>query len=110
MELPGQVVLNVQGAGPKNAIECLKNELENGGEAPCVWEKRARLAAVLGSCPRSIDSLKSGVRHWIDFITVVKGSNRLAFPATIEDILAWSNMFRSPKRKKAMRRPLLHPT
>ena len=88
------VALQIHGAGPKLAIDRLKAEISSSNVSPGVWAKRARVAAVLGSCPRSISSLKSGVRHWIDFVTVLKGSDEQAFPATIDGVLAWSNLFR----------------
>ena len=94
IESPGQIALDVSGAGPKMAMDRLRDVLRNSNEQPCEWAKRARLAAVLGSCPRSISSLKCGVRHWIEFITTLKGSNDSAFPATIEGVLMWSNLFR----------------
>ena len=52
------------------------------------------MAAILGSCPRSLDKVASGIRCWLDFHENVYGDELRAFPPTIEALLAWSCTFR----------------
>ena len=87
-------VLDVSGATPLAALALLKANMPTDRVA---WRKKARVAAVLGSCPRSQSSYKSGVKHWVEFIKITHGVNAadsVAFPLRLEDVLAWSNTFR----------------
>ena len=98
-------VTNFECAGPRNALKELKRQLH-----PCnpdmraAWRKKARVAAVMGSCPDSLASFKAGVRHWIEYIEITHGPavgeyglarvHGAMFPPLMEDILGWSNTFR----------------
>ncbi len=53
----------------------------------------ARSEAILGSCPDSLESLRSGIRSWVLFAETVLGSTR-PFPPTEGGLLAWSRTFR----------------
>ena len=92
-------MLDVAGATPKEALKRLQTELA-GEQGRCTeWRKRARIAAVLGSCPRSHGSFRAGVRHWVEFIATVHVGEAVdisAFPPKLEDVLAWSSTFRCP--------------
>ena len=88
----GQRTVDVSDVGPRGAVKRLRlnvcNESLNG------WCETARVQALLGSCPRSVGSFKSGVRAWLDFVdTVLIGRNH-AFPPSLGGLLAWSNTFR----------------
>ena len=52
----------------------------------------ARVAAILGSCPRSRAELQSSVRAYAAFAIKV---GRIELPPSIDVLLAWSNLFRS---------------
>ena len=109
-------VLGVKGATPLEALRLLKVALSDDPTAQGTWRSKARVVAVLGSCPRSRASLNSGgvaetalfgtrhflrvhsgIRHWIQYIEVVHGvdkAHEVAFPPSIDDVLGWSNTFR----------------
>jgi len=59
-----------------------------------VWFAHARMAAVLGSCPKSLDSFRSGLRCYMNFAVKSFGCVSDGFPPSVEGILAWSNFFR----------------
>ena len=68
--------------------------MQQQGIDEALWTMIARNQAILGSCPRSIDSVKSGIRCWRDFATLVlqrKEAN--IFPPTVDELLAWSATF-----------------
>ena len=114
-DLPTQVT-NFAGAGPCGALQELKRSMPTDPVAREAWRKKARIAAVMGSCPDSQDSFKSGVRHWIkvrsfactdkcpfvlhwnlQYIHITHGTETgddMAYPPQLEDILGWSNTFR----------------
>ena len=56
------------------------------------WVHEARIAAILGSCPRSSAELMSSVRAYAQFAIKV---SRIELPPSIDMLLAWSNLFRS---------------
>ena len=99
VESSSQVVLEVKGARPLEALQRLKETLRGCPEAGAKWVSDARVSAVLGSCPRSQQCFKSALRHWTEFIRIVSGTNgdidNRAFPPRMDDVLAWSTTFRS---------------
>lgn len=36
----------------------------------------------------------SGVRHWLEYIDIVKGNGESAFPPDLNDVIGWANTFR----------------
>ena len=92
------LVIDVSGAKPLAALALLEASMPADPEQRAAWRGKARVAAVLGSCPKSLASFKSGVKHWTKYIMITHGSSaaeRVAFPPRLEDVLAWSNTFRS---------------
>ena len=90
-------LLNVANARPLEALVILERNLPKNAEAREQWKASARIAAVMGSCPRSLGSFKSGLKHWIRFVEIIHGTERAAeatFPPCLDDVLAWSNTFR----------------
>ena len=90
-------LLNLDGVRPLEALELLERNLPSDEGAREHWKSCARIAAVMGSCPRSLASFKSGLKHWIKFIEVIYGKDHAhvhALPPKLEDILVWSNTFR----------------
>jgi len=57
------------------------------------WVEQARLEAIVGSCPKSKQSLRSGMKCWIHFARDVLGLLE-PFPPPLGALLAWSGMFR----------------
>jgi len=60
------------GMGPKEANKRLCQAFENGLDRE-TWLKMAREAAIMGRCPKSLKSLRSGLRSWVTFAHTVLG-------------------------------------
>lgn len=77
---------------------CLPRQtIPQSAEGKAKWRHQARVAAVLGSCPRSLGSVKSGFRHWVDYICITysdEESVHRVLPPKLADVAAWSNTFR----------------
>ena len=89
-----QFMLNIEGMTPAEAVHHMRRVLPNGEAEREAWRKQARVAAILGSCPKSRASMMSGIRNWIKFMDEVLGNREIAFPPRLEDILTWSHTFR----------------
>ena len=111
-------VLDVKNAKPIHALVRLREQVQDNAAARAEWRKKARTAAVIGSCPRSLQSLDSGdftyslhghlwrcriclpgISHWRKYIAIAHGDENLdsmSFPPRLEDVLGWSNTFRLP--------------
>ncbi len=57
------LLLNVQRTRPLEALELLRRNLPSDEASLAQWRQGARVAAVMGSCPRSMDSFKSGENY-----------------------------------------------
>jgi len=57
----------------------------------------ARLQAIIGSCPKSHKSVKSGLRFWRWFAVFVLREQGNILPPKLEQLLVWSRMFRCHK-------------
>ena len=93
----GTPLLDVGGTKPQAALARLREQLPQNSVDREAWRKRARVTAVMGSCPRSLASFKSGLRHWLEFLDITHGPVRaslVAMPPQLDDVLAWSNTFR----------------
>lgn len=53
-------VLPVKGARPLQALQILAQRMQGDPAKQAQWREEARVAAVMGSCPRSKDSFRSG--------------------------------------------------
>ena len=60
-----------------------------------MWLERARVAAIVGSCPKSHASVISGLRFWAFFAIRVLNLRGNLLPPTLEGLLAWSRLFRN---------------
>ena len=58
------------------------------------WLEHARVQAVLDSCPHSHKSILSGLRCWNAFAQHILNKRQAVFPPTVDEILAWSTLFR----------------
>ena len=54
---------------------------------------KAKVDALLGSCPASHASLKSGAKCWASFAQRVLGRTSREFPPTADELVAWSRLF-----------------
>jgi len=58
------------------------------------WLDNARLQAIVGSCPTSHESAKSGMRFWAWFAVQILGCPGDILPADLDGLLAWPRLFR----------------
>ncbi len=58
-------VLDVKGAGPGAALGRLKDLTSRGEICMKSWVEQARVAAIIGSCPLSQASCRSGWYHFV---------------------------------------------
>ena len=91
--LDGQ--FDVTGLGPRKAMTALSKAVTSDEEL-LAWLQSARVNAIVGSCPKSLKSAKSGMRAWFWFYRVFLRRKGNAFPPAIDDLLAWSCVFRHP--------------
>ena len=85
-----QTLLDVARKGPGKALGILKDILQQSGpQSRMTWLENTKLAAIVGSCPKSMDSFKrstlhtccalhhpscpSGVKHWVQFVEAASG-------------------------------------
>ena len=81
-------------AGPRGSIDALCLTL-HCQEDMDKWCAQARVDALLGSCSRSLPSVKSGCRCYLAFAERVLGKTQAqALPPTLDELLAWSATFR----------------
>ncbi len=102
-------LINVGDARPAEALKRLEELISSEGREE--WSKKARIAAVLGNCPKSVASFRSGqalavacvpgsfvrhagLNHWLNYIAVAKGVDAEPFPVDMADVLSWSLLFR----------------
>ena len=85
-------------SGPGMALKSLQQQ--SFSVAQCgAWMEAARLEAVLGSCRRSLPSVRSGLQCYVAFVKTMMGTGERAapFPPRIEWLQAWSRLFRSAR-------------
>jgi hypothetical protein len=86
--------LDIASKGPRAAGALLVNDIKRGLDRD-VWLERARVAAIVGSCPKSHASVISGLRFWAFFAIRVLNLRGNLLPPTLEGLLAWSRLFRN---------------
>ena len=82
----------IKGMGPVKAVAELCKEFPSVDER-VDWAFRARIEAIVGSCPKSLTSAKSGMRAWLAFYREALGKTGEPFPPLLDDLLAWSRLF-----------------
>ena len=82
--------------GPRAALSELQGFLAGRASpaAACEWVASAKVAALTGSCPRSLGSVKCGVAAWCAFARQILGRGGHELPPTLDGLLAWSVTFR----------------
>ena len=98
-QLPGIVyasplcAADVSHAGPRGA--CKRLRADNWSDQQRAgWIEQARHSAILGSCPRSRNSVVSGIRCYLAFADQCLKCKGQEFPPTTAGLLAWSSLFR----------------
>ena len=61
------------------------------------WAIAARTRAIAGSIARSKQSALSGLRAWCAFYSNFLCKQGAPLPPRVDDVLAWSNLFRHPR-------------
>ena len=80
-------------AGPRREVDALRQRLARRGMSE--WSNSTRVAAILGSCPRTWPSVMSGFRCWATFAMTVLGCDAEAIiPPTPDGLALWSTCFR----------------
>ena len=91
-------VVQMPRAGPRQALKSLQLQSFNVAQGKA-WLESARLEAVLGSCKRSLPSVRSGLQCYVAFVKTIAGNGLHAapFPPRIEWLQAWSRLFRNAR-------------
>lgn len=101
-------MLDVTNKRPSEALALLERNMPEDPDERTYWRSAARVAAVMGSCPRSLPSFKSGLKNWIRFIEIIHGRESVAneaFPPSIDNVLAWTHTFRCMQLLSALCKP-----
>ena len=88
--------LELSKMGPRKAICQMGKTLADPTDR-VKWAEEARLQAIVGSCPAALMSARSGMRAWLSFCRGFLGRVGEVFPPEIDDLLAWSRLFRHEK-------------
>jgi hypothetical protein len=87
-------IVPVSGLAPARATMMVAKAVE-GGMIADDWCKRARTEAVIGSRPRSLPSVASGLRCWVSFADAALNVKGKYLPPSIDALMAWSTLFRN---------------
>ena len=71
-DAPKQVP-EIGAATPRESLQQLRAALRGKPEDRRLWAQKAKIAAILGACPKSQKSLISGLRHWCEFVAIAYG-------------------------------------
>lgn len=95
MQMVDNCDVDVSVFGPRRAVKLMMHKYSDARDRE-TWALEARIQAIIGRCPGSLESAKSGLRAWIGFYRDFLGRKDSAFPPLVEDLLAWSRLFRHP--------------
>ena len=93
----GQVVqrpirTEAEGVGPRAALKAADlGSMDSAARA--AWLEESRVDAILGSCRRSLKSVRSGIMCWMSFMRAMDPTAPF-FPPQLAYLMAWSRMFR----------------
>ena len=87
-------VCNTREMGPRNAIRELSFNAASDDDK-VQWVQKARLASILGSVSRSLNSTASGVRCWMHFASQILKLKGRELPPSVDGLLAFSCLFRN---------------
>jgi hypothetical protein len=88
------VLHDITGLGPVAAMEYVAKSMPSDRLEKSQWVAKAKVAAILGSCPHSRASFRSGVCCYIQFAERLLGGGHHGFPPTVDGLLLWSHNFR----------------
>ena len=87
-----KAVVDVAALGPRKAIEKLCGVVRPSEKD--AWVEGARVQAIVGSCPASLTSARSGMRAWVAFARKFLRKSGVLLPPALDELLAWSQLFR----------------
>ena len=79
--------------GPRAALRKLAAGLGSHSEKQA-YIQQASLDAILGACPKTMDSLKCGIRCYEAYVDAMN-PNVKYYPPELDTLLSWSTLFRS---------------
>jgi hypothetical protein len=94
--LNAQDVFDATGRGPLAMTNLAGIQLDSAVKRQG-WMQQARASALAGSCPKSHNSVRSGLRCYQRFAERILGKKGNELPPTIDELLAWSTLFRCSK-------------
>ena len=107
-----QSVIDINGLTPRESLAKLGQVVPSGDIERRLWIKNAKVAAIIGSCPKTRQSFRSGdafvscspcschdscmtgISNWIKFVEHLAGDRDLAFPPCLDHVIVWSHTFR----------------
>ena len=87
-------VIDVRDEFPAKVTKRLASQLPTAADR-VAWMANARIAAIAGCCPKSHESVFSGLRCWVAFAQEMLGCTGNEFPPSVDGLLAWSCTFRN---------------
>ena len=81
------------GLGPRKAVKSFLFEQRSHADIAS-WVEAARIDSIIGSCRRSLPSVRSGIVCYVAFVDVVIGKVASYFPPQITWLQAWAAAFR----------------
>ena len=96
LRLPLRGIAGVEKGGPRAAAKMLSAQLQTEAERRA-WAISARTQAIAGSIAGSKQSALSGLRAWCAFYSNFLKKQGSPLPPCIDDLLAWSSLFRHPR-------------
>ena len=88
--------VDVTGSGPLAMVNLVGTQLISA-VSRAEWLENARSCALAGSCSKSHPSVRSGIRCYQRFAERVLGHDGDELPPNIDELLAWSTLFRCSK-------------
>jgi hypothetical protein len=83
-----------EGCGPRGALRKVVEGLESEFDKQAFVQKAA-LDAILGACPKSMNSVRCGIRCYVAYAQAMQPEGYRYFPPKLDILLSWSTLFRS---------------
>ena len=81
------------GCGPRAALRKVVDRLDCQSDK-CAFVEQAALDAILGACPKSMDSVRCGIRCYVAYARAMLPDGCRCFPPKLDILLSWSTLFR----------------
>jgi hypothetical protein len=87
------VLVDVTGVKPVVAMQRMKAQFLAHPSRRRKFEEMAKANAVMGNCPKSRSSFRSGVNAWCTFADTMYGDENVGWPPSVDGIVQWSHFF-----------------